>query len=451
MSQPSVERHRSARPVALPAAILLLACAWTAFGGIKKYEGDLPALDPAFSAIAAENRPLLYERLVAGYGRDYLIRMATNDGRKLSDGMAVYYLQRELQSLVDMWRGTGNPAYLDMAKGLTLQAIAEATANPLPLIWHNEPRGDWPCFYLETVADETGGHSQLCDFQGSAGFLLVARALWETADPNWRSITDFVEHQVVEKWLYHRPSISVADLADPDGFRILLGILNSARDAREHFACLCLDLDELGYRTYPYQTWAERLIELYLTPRYDSNEPVPNSEGIEGAIPEDWGLFVRVADEGYVWLLIPDYGAGTPDAALDTSHANRTAWLACRAYAEGLIDESVMDGLINTLKFRIWAPAKGPFYFNNYSDGTDGMLGPLKPGRGGNVWFGWHRLASLDRDLEALFLSLAYDLTNGGPNLPDGAQNKMMQNAPLCLEAWGTRLLGSKGELYSFP
>lgn len=451
MGRSSVQRHRSARPVALPAAVFLLVCVSTACGGIKKYEGDLPALNPDLAAIAAENRPLLYERLIAAYGRDYLIRMAANDGRKLSDGMAVYYLQRELQSLVDMWRGTGNPAYLDMAKGLTLQAIAEATANPFPLIYHNEPRGDWPCFYLQTVADETGGHSQLCDFQGSAGFLLVARALWETADPNWQSITEFVEREVVEKWLYHQPSIRSASLANPNGFKTLLGILNGARDVREHFACLCLDLDALGYRTYPYRTWAQRLIELYLTPRYDSNEPAPNSEGLEDIIPKDWGLFVRVADEGYVWLLIPDYGAAAPDAALDTSHANRTAWLACRAYEEGLTDESVMQGLINTLKFRIWAPTKGPFYFNNYSDGTDGMLGLLEPGRGGNVWFGWHRLASFDRDLEALFLSLAYDLTNGGPNLPDGAQNKMMQNAPLCLEAWGTRLLGSKGEVYRFP
>ncbi len=451
MSQLSVQQPRTLRPVALLVAVLVLACVSTAWSGIKKYEGDLPTIDPAFSAIAPENRPLLYERLIASYRRDYLFRMVANDGRKLSEGMAVYYLQRELQSLVDMWRGTGNPAYLDMARSLTLQALDEAAAHPLPLVWHDEPRGDWPCFYLETVAEETGGHSQLCDFQGSAGFLLVARALSEIADPNWRPIADFVEREVIEKWLYHQPAITSADLVRPDSFAIVLRILNGARDVREHFACLCLDLDELGYRTYAYPTWAERLIELYLTPRYDPNEPPPNSEGIERAIPADWGLFAHVADEGYVWLLIPDYGASTPDAALDTSHANRTAWLACRAYTRGLIDESIMDGLINTFKFRIWAPAKGPFYFNNYTDGSDGALGALQPGRGGNVWFGWHRLASFDPDLEALFLSLAYDLTNGGPNLPEGAQNKMMQNAPLCLEAWGTRLLGSKGQLYSFP
>jgi hypothetical protein len=431
--------------------IVLLLCASAACGGIKKYEGALPALDPDIAAVARENRPILYERLVAGYGRDYLLRMAANDGRKLSDGMTVYYLQRELQSLVDMWRGTGNPAYLDLARQLTLQAIDEATASPLPLLWHEVPRGDWPCFYLASVATETGGHNQLCDFQGSAGFMLVARALHEIADPNWQTIADFVERDVVEKWLYYGPARTVEHLVGADSFGTVLLTLNNARDVREHFACICLDLDALGYETYPYRTWAERLIELYLTPRYHADDPAPNAEGIERIVPPDWGLFAQVADEGYIWLLIPNYGASTADVAIDTSHANRTAWLASRAYAEGLIDDVVLTGLVNTLKFRIWAPEKGPFYFNNYSDGADGMLGALQPGRGGNVWFGWHRLATFDPDLEELFLALAHDLTNGGPTLPEGAQNKAMQNAPLCLEAWGTRLLGSKGELYRFP
>ncbi len=451
MSPVCIHRHHPARHRALLSTAVLLACASLACAGIKKYEGALPALDPDFTAAARENRPVLYERLVAGYGRDYLFRMAANDGRKLSDGMTVYYLQRELQSLVDMWRGTGNPAYLDLARRLTLQAINEATTHPLPLLWHEVPRGDWPCFYLGSVATETGGHNQLCDFQGSAGFMLVARALHEIADPNWQTIADFVERDVIEKWLYYRPSVAAEQLLGTDSFGTVLLTLNSGRDVREHFACLCLDLDALGCDTYPYRTWAERLIELYLAPRYSADDLPPNTEGIQRIIPPDWGLFVQVADEGYVWLLIPNYGAGSADAAIDTSHANRTAWLAARAYSEGLVDETVLAGLLNTLKFRIWAPEKGPFYFNNYSDGADGMLGALQSGRGGNVWFGWHRLAVFDTDLEQLFLALAYDLTNGGPNLPEGAQNKTMQNAPLCLVAWATRLLGSKAELDRFP
>ncbi len=281
--------------------------------------------------------------------------------------------------------------------------------------------------------------------------MLVARALHEIADPNWQTIADFVERDVIEKWLYYRPSVAAEQLLGTDSFGTVLLTLNSGRDVREHFACLCLDLDALGCDTYPYRTWAERLIELYLAPRYSADDLPPNTEGIQRIIPPDWGLFVQVADEGYVWLLIPNYGAGSADAAIDTSHANRTAWLAARAYSEGLVDETVLAGLLNTLKFRIWAPEKGPFYFNNYSDGADGMLGALQSGRGGNVWFGWHRLAVFDTDLEQLFLALAYDLTNGGPNLPEGAQNKTMQNAPLCLVAWATRLLGSKAELDRFP
>ncbi len=124
--------------------------------------------------------------------------------------------------------------------------------------------------------------------------------------------------------------------------------------------------------------------------------------------------------------------------------------MAAKAYSKGLIDRAVLDGLANTLRYRIWAPEKGPFYFNNYVDGSDCDLGGLRPGRGGNIWFGWHRLAAYHPDLEELFLAVAYDLTNGGPNLPDGAQNKTMNEAPLCLEAWAARLLAG-GQPRSFP
>ena len=125
--------------------------------------------------------------------------MGEDEGRALNEGMTVYYLRRELQALVDMWRTTDNSSYIEYAKSLTLQAIDEATANRRPLIWHDEPRGDWPCFYLESVAAETGGHNQLCDFQGSVGFLLVARALNEIDDPSAYDIAGFVEGQIVEK------------------------------------------------------------------------------------------------------------------------------------------------------------------------------------------------------------------------------------------------------------
>ena len=231
----------------------------------------------------------------------------------------------------------------------------------------------------------------------------------------------------------------------------MLAGLNTGRDSREHFACICLDLYELGYRTYTYHEWAERLIDLYLTVRHNLDEPAPNSEGIENLIPDDWGLIPQEDQGGYRWLLIPSYGTGSTIPAIDTSHGNRTAWLAARAYAEGLIDDTVLTGLINTLKYRIWAPEKGLLYFNNYSDGTDVELGALAPGRGGNVWFGWHRLAAYDPTLETLFLALACDLIDGGPNLPENAQNKTMANAPLCLEAWAARMLSTAGQPQTFP
>lgn len=409
-----------------------------------------PAKTPSPKTALAENAVLL-EPLLAAFGETYLVRMAEDEGRRLNEGMTVYFLRRELQALVDMWRATENFAYLQYAKTLVLQAMDQATAHPKPLIWHGEDRGNWPCFCLESVAAETGGHNQLCDFQGSVGFLLVARALSEVDDPSADGIACFVETEIVEKWLYYRPSVTSEQLRSTDSFNAVLAGLNRGRDSREHFACICLDLYELGYRTYAYHQWAERLIDLYLTVRHDLSEPAPDSEGLESFIPDDWGLIPQEDSAGYRWLLIPSYDPDSTVAAIDTSHGNRTAWLATRAYSDGLVDQTVLGGLINTLKYRIWAPEKGLLYFNNYSDGSDVELGALAPGRGGNVWFGWHRLATYDRTLQTLFLALACDLSGGGTHLPDGAQNKTMANAPLCLEAWGTRLLSSTGQPYAFP
>jgi hypothetical protein len=66
------------------------------------------------------------------------------------------------------------------------------------------------------------------------------------------------------------------------------------------------------------------------------------------------------------------------------------------------------------------------------------------------MWFGWHRLAAYDDDLMTLFISLAYDLTNGGPNMPL-SQNKTMEEAPLCFYAWAARLLAPEGRPRAFP
>jgi hypothetical protein len=436
------------------AFLAALACAFSlglrADPGVQGDEALLPALNPAFSPLATENRPLLADRLVAAFEWNYAIHFTHTEDRALSDGMTVYHLQRELQACVDMWRATGRITYLDQATNLTLLAIEEARINPRPLIWHSESRGEWPCFYLDTVAADTGGHSQLCDFQGGVGFLTVARALDELDLPAARQIADFVERQIVQKWLYYKPSITQQNLTGTDSDKYLLAVLNTGRVVREHFACICLDLHALGYDSHPYRDWASLLVELYLTPRYDPDQPAPCEDRAPGRIPEDWGLPVVTMDDGATCLYILDADPDNPTGVLDTSHANRTAWLAAKSYAEGLVDKSILDGLANTFRHQIWAPQKGPFYFNNYTDGSDGQLGGLGPGRGGNIWFGWHRLAAYNPDLEELFLSIAYDLTNGGLNLPDGAQNKTMTEAPLCLEAWAARLLAAR-QTRTFP
>ncbi|MEN6335397.1 MAG: hypothetical protein ABFE01_14195, partial [Phycisphaerales bacterium] len=230
--------------------------------GAQGPETPLPSLNPAFSPLASENRPLLADRLVAAFERDYAVHFPPTEDRVLCDGMTVYHLQRELQACVDMWRATGSLAYLDHAANLSIRAIEEARTNPRPLLWHDEPRGDWPCFYLDTVAADTGGHSQLCDFQGAAGFLMVARALDELDRPASRQIADFVEREIVQKWLYYKPSITRQNLTGPDSGRYLLTVLNTGRAVREHFACICQDLHALRYDSHPYSDWASLLIQL---------------------------------------------------------------------------------------------------------------------------------------------------------------------------------------------
>jgi len=430
---------------------LLLSVGTSAQTSTVTYEVVLPSLNPDLSLLAEENLPVLSDRLMLAFGRDYGTYLMNHQGRSLHEGMAVYYLRQELQGFIDMWRATGKSAYLSQAKILSLQAIHEATAQPLPLLWHGEFQGAWPCFYLESVQAQTGGHNQLCDFQGAAGFLMVARALRQLNEPEWKEIADFVEGQVVKKWLFYKPSITSDQLTGSKSDRYILTVLNAARDVREHFAGICLDLHQLGYRDYPYRQWGELLIDLYLTPRYDPNEAAPHQAELLDRVPGNWGLFVHTTPEGDIWLSVPNYDPNKPGEPMDTSHSNRTVWLAARAHSEGLIDSYVINGLVNTLRFEVWAPEKGPFYFNNYVDGSDGEMNGLLNGRGGNVWFGWHRLAAYDEDLAILFLSMAYDLTDGGENLPEGAQNKAMVNAATCLEAWATRLLAAQGQPLVFP
>ncbi len=446
--------------VLLPRLTLCLAALVTAASGAPvstqtsraAYAMVLPSLNPNLPASAEENLPLLHQRLLMAFAGDYGTYLMDHQSRNLADGMTVYYLRQELQALTDMWRATGKDMYLDFAADLSLQAIQAAIDNRRPLLRYGESRGDWPCFYLESVQAQTGGHSQLCDFQGCAGFLNVACILQQLNRPEWEPITDFVEHQVVEKWLYYKPSITSADMKlGPNSTKNLLVILNGARDVREHFACICLDLHSLGRRDYAYDEWANLLIDLYLTLRHDPNQVAPHYNEMPERIPANWGLSVRSTADGHIWLAVPNYDPARWDEPTDTSHANRVAWLATKAYAEGLVRPEVITGLVNTFRYQIWAPDKGPFYFNNFVDGSDGEMNGLSSGRGGNVWFGWHRLAAHDDGLRTLFLDMAYDLTAGGQNLPYGAQNKSMVNAQTCLEAWAVRLLADEGYPWIFP
>ncbi len=134
-------------------------------------------MDPSISPLDPNNHTLLFNRLVAAFDRSYARHLKTNAQKDLAEDLAFYYLRQELQALIDMWRATSDPAYLDQAEKRAIQAMADARANVRPLLWHNQPRGQWPCFFLKKVESQTGGHNQINDFQGAAGLLMVAQAL----------------------------------------------------------------------------------------------------------------------------------------------------------------------------------------------------------------------------------------------------------------------------------
>ena len=417
-----------------------------ATSSVADFKNKIPLLDPTMSPLAPANQDLLFRRLIATFDYKYEIHRLKNNDKNLADGGAIYYLRQELQALIDMWRATDNSAYLEQAKKLVFKAIADAKSNQHQLLWHNHSRGNWPCFFSKNQEESTGGHAPLSDFQGAAGFMMVASAIKQSNMDGWQDISDFVEHNIIEKWLYYDPNSTFEYLTGSRSNTYLLGVLicNIGRDAREHFAGICLDLSELGYHKYPYHDWSKFLFNIYLTEKTSLDEFYPDAL-YRGKVPTDWGLYHQ-EDGTLIWSWglsnLKNYGT------LDTSHANRTIWAACQAFEKGLLPQKVtLNDLIVSFKKNVWAPQKGPFYFNNMIDGTDPPL-RIGPGRTGNVWFGWHRLAAYDQTLKELFISIAYDLTNNGTNVV--GQNTGMEGQ-LCFYAWAARLLSPKGDPKIFP
>jgi hypothetical protein len=413
-----------------------------AISSVADFKNKIPVLDPTISPLDPANRDLLFKRLIATFDYKYEIHRLKNSDKNLADSDTIYYLRQELQALIDMWRATDNPAYLEQAKTLVFKAITDAQLNQRQLLYDNQPRGNWPCFFSKGIEKATGGHGQLYDFQGSAGFMMVATALKQANMDGWQYISVFVEHNIIEKWLYFNPNITFEKLTGSQSNTYLLTVLDSSRDKREHFAGICLDLSELGYQKYPYRDWSQFLFDIYLTEKASLNELYPDAL-YRSKVPKDWGLYHQ-EDGTLIW----SWGLGYY-GTLDTSHANRTSWAVCQAFEKGMLPKKItLNNLIVSFKKNIWAPQKGPFYFNNMIDGTDPPL-RMGPGGAGNVWLGWHRLAAYDQTLKELFISIAYDLTNNGPNII--GQNKGMEEAPRCFYAWAARLLAANGQPQEFP
>ncbi|MCK4752014.1 MAG: hypothetical protein KAS75_01110 [Planctomycetes bacterium] len=425
---------------------VVLACSKIfAISPNNNFGKNLPALNLKISPLDEGNRSALFKRIVATFNQKYEKHRIKNANKTLAEKFAVYYLRQELQALIDIWHATDNIAYLEKARERVFKAISDAEAKPKPLFWHNQLRGNWPCFFSKDLEKITGGHGQLWDLQGSAGFMLVANALHQANRPGWDKIADFVEKNIVEKWLHYRPGVKTEIYHGDKTNMYLLVALNGARDKREHFATICMNLHELGYNKYPYKKWAKLLVNLYIGTRTNMDAMPANASEIGKYVPKDWGVIRNQQTNGWIWYWTSRI------IIQDTSHANRTAWFAAKSYSQNLVDRKKLDGFINTLKHQVWAPDKAPFHFNNFLDGRDEYIRRMGPGRRGNVWFGWHRLAAYDDTLKNLFISIAYDLTNGGPNITKNTQNFSMENAQPCLLAWAARLLSPTGQPQMFP
>lgn len=411
--------------------------------------GTTPTLNPQISPLAEANRVALLQRLVMYFDQTYLQEMESHGQRKLTEDMAFYYLRQELQALIDMWRATGKTAYLEQARARASRAMVDGQNNMRPLRWRDQERGEWPCFLMKRIESVTGGHSQLVDFQGATGLMMTARALQIAQMEGPPVIGTFVEEGLIAKWASYNPSVTLEHLRGDKSNIYLLSMLDSGRDKREHFAVLCMDLHHLGAQGLPYGQFATFLTQLYVSLRADQNTAHPYAAQLKNLAPSDWGLIPQSNTNGFIWHYTPSHGK--PQQVMDTSHGNRTVWLATRALSEGLIPRIQVEGLINTLKKQIWKPSEGPFYFNNLVDGTDTPVQGLGAGLKGNLWFGWHRLAAYDPALRDLFVSIAYDLTNGGEHIPAKAQNKSMPEARLCYYAWAARLLAPNGLPAVFP
>jgi len=411
----------------------------------------LTELSSNYSPIVSEENDLLKKRLVQSFDLKYAIYSSQRKQINYATSQAeIYYLKRELQGLVDMWYATNNKKYLEYAYVLIQKAMNDAISNSTELInsARGTKRGIWPCFFHKAVM-RTGGHSQLYDIQAGIGFMIVARAMEKEKLAGWENIVSFVENFLVDKWLWIDEKIDInskdAQVMVDSGI-IVLKYIEAARDKREQFASICMDLAILGKRNYPYGKWANLLSHMYLDVKQDKLDLYAEDATLEKYYPKDWGTVVNKETGGLVWYWTKDL------IIEDTSHANRTVWLAARAYDEGIIDENLLNGFVNTLKKQIWKKEKDGFYFGNYIDGRDDSVGKTKPGQRGNVWFGWHRLAAYDEELEDLFVSMAYDLTNEGHLFADGTLNKSKRMAPMCLIAWGARLLCKKeGGGIQFP
>jgi hypothetical protein len=430
-------------------AVLVVLTGLQGRGPAAESASNLPALDPSASPLDPRNRAALQRRLIAAFDQLYLQELKTRGDRAITEDMAFYYLRQELQGLVDMWRATHNKVYLEQAALRAGKALMDGRANMRLLLYRGEERGTWPCFPLRQKESVTGGHSQLSDFQGAAGLLLVARALQLAEMEGAPALGTFVEEGLLAKWVHYRPQVTLELLRGPLAQRYLLALLESGRDKREHFAVICMDMHHLGAKGLPYAQFATLLTQLYVSRRETAATPFPYAEALGSSTPRDWGLVPQGSDGGLVWYFATN--KNQPLEVVDTSHANRTVWLATRALSETMLAQSQVDGLIQSLKHAIWKPTQGPFYFANRVDGTDDTVQGLGPGRKGNLWFGWHRLAAYDDALRDLFISIAYDLTNGGHHLPPDSQNQSMPEARLCYYAWAARLLAENGQPKVFP
>jgi hypothetical protein len=313
----------------------------------------------------------LFDRLLSG-NLDRLNRMASS-----GDGSTYYTFSYVLEGTLAQYEGTQDTRYLEQVLAWSESMIAAATIVDI------HGKRNWAGRWVSPHAAGPIAY-QLEDLQATtalargARLILTDEALLKKYGHRANVLKDFVQHDVVEKWLEARRSTT--------WFRA--NASNTRRLFSDKTALLVRVLLDL-YRcdkTERYRDLAEELLS---------------------------GFRRRLVPSKHGSLIWDTGGAGV----LDTSHANRMPYMAVDAYdSRVLIERHQIEGLARLLTDVIWNQSPLSPQFANFIDGNNGPVFRRGPWGNGQIYSGWLTLGRYDARVQTVGEATLTALTRGTLN-----------------------------------